>query len=279
MKVGLVLEGGGLRGLYTAGVLDQLLDMPVGIAGIVSVSSGALFGVNFISRQKGRVLRYNGTYLNDKRYMGWQSWITTGNMVNKQFAYYDVPFMLDPFDNDVFKQAKIPFYAVVTNMETGEAEYRRIDDVYEQMEELRASSALPFFSRNVWLDGKPYLDGGIADSIPVEFAQTLGFDKLIVVLTRPRGYKKEKEISKWLSLVYARYPKFKELLLTRSFRYNKQIQKIDELERQGKVFVIAPSRKIEIGRLEKSVQKLHSTYDLGVNDMNSRAVALSDFLQ
>lgn len=171
MKVGLVLEGGAMRGMFTAGVLDVFLDEQIHIDGIVSVSAGALFGVNFPSKQKGRVLRYNKKYLNDKRYMGWHSLFTTGNIVNKDFAFYQLPFELDVFDQEAFARSGIDFYTVLTNVESGEAEYVKIYDAFEQMETLRATSAMPFVSKMVEIDGKKYLDGGIADSIPLRFCQ------------------------------------------------------------------------------------------------------------
>ena len=187
MRVGLVLEGGGMRGLYTAGVLDAFLDAGIEVDGIVSVSAGALFGVNFVSGQRGRALRYNKKYISHPNYMGLRSWLRTGNMVNKDFTYYEIPMKLDVFDQEAFAKANIPFYAVATNVETGQPEYFQIDHVFEQMEILRASSALPLVSKIVEWEGKKYLDGGLSDSIPVEFARSLGFDKLIVILTRPLG--------------------------------------------------------------------------------------------
>ena len=189
MKVGLVLEGGAMRGMFTAGVLDVFLDEQIHIDGIVSVSAGALFGVNLPSKQRGRVLRYNKKYLNDKRYMGWHSLFTTGNIVNKDFAFYQLPFELDVFDQEAFARSGINFYTVLTNVESGEAEYVKIHDAFEQMETLRATSAMPFVSKMVEIDGKKYLDGGIADSIPLRFCQQLGYDKIIVVLTRPLDYR------------------------------------------------------------------------------------------
>lgn len=168
MKVGLVLEGGGMRAMFTAGVLDVFLTENVQVDGIVAVSAGVLFGVNYPAKQYGRALRYNKKYLNDKRYMGWHSLLTTGNIVNKDFAFYELPFTLDPFDAETFRQLKIDFYATLTNVQTGEAEYVKLDDVFNEMEVLRATSAMPFVSKMVEINGQYYLDGGIADSIPLK---------------------------------------------------------------------------------------------------------------
>ena len=154
MKVGLVLEGGAMRGLFTAGVLDVFLQEQIQVDGIVSVSAGALFGVNYPSKQAGRTLRYNLAYLNDKRYIGLSSLLRTGNIVNKEFAFYELPFTLDPFDNQAFKAAGIDFFVTVTNVETGQAEYIKIDDPFAQMETLRATSAMPYVSQYVEIDGK-----------------------------------------------------------------------------------------------------------------------------
>jgi predicted patatin/cPLA2 family phospholipase len=150
VKVGLVLEGGAMRGLYTAGVLDAFMDYDVKVDGIMGVSAGALFGVNYPSKQRGRTLRYNKKYVNDKRYMGLGSLIKTGNIINKEFAYYEIPFKLDKFDEETFEKSGIDFYAVVTNVETGKAEYPLIKNCEKEIEMLRASSCMPIVSSNYW---------------------------------------------------------------------------------------------------------------------------------
>jgi predicted patatin/cPLA2 family phospholipase len=190
-KVGLVLEGGAMRGLYTAGVLDTFLEENIEVAGIIAVSAGALFGANYFSNQKGRTLRYNKNYCKDKRYISIHSLITTGNIVNKDFAFYKITNELEPFDNDTFIKNNKEYYAVITNVESGEAEYINIKDVVENLEVLRASSAMPMVSKMVEINGNKYLDGALADSIPVDKAKELGFDKIIVILTRPVDYRKK----------------------------------------------------------------------------------------
>ena len=192
MKIGLVLEGGAMRGMYTAGVLDVFLDNNIKVDGIVGVSAGVLFGVNYLSNQKGRAIRYNKKYAKDKRYMGIRTLITTGNIINKEFAYYEVPFKLDVFDEKTYEKSDTEFYATVTNVDTGKPEYIRVKNVFEQMELLRATSAMPFVSRMVTLENKKYLDGGISDSIPIEKCKELGYDKVIVILTWPIEYRKTK---------------------------------------------------------------------------------------
>ena len=266
MKVGLVLEGGGMRALFTAGVLDALLDVKeLDIDGIVGVSAGALFGANYVSGQKERAIRYNKKYARDKRYMGLHSWITTGNAVNKDFAFYELPFKLDVFDQEKFKESKIEFHVVMTNVENGQAEYVLIEDVFEQMEYLRATSALPFASKIIEINGKKYLDGGISDSIPIDYCQSLGYDKIILVLTRPENSYKEDKLNFLYKLVYRKYPNLVERLINMGKDYEVVLKKIRNLETENKIFVIRPPKVLKIGRLEKNEDKIQNVYDIGLN--------------
>ena len=265
MKIGLVLEGGGMRGLFSAGVLDALLELKeLSINGIVGVSSGALFGVNYVSKQKERAVRYNKKYADDKRYMGLHSWITTGNAVNKDFAFYELPYKLDIFDNETFKKADTDFYVVMTNVESGKPEYVLIEDAFAQMEYLRATSALPFASKIIEINGKKYLDGGISDSIPIDFCESLGYDKIIAVLTRPEGTYKEDKLGFLYKLVYRKYPNLVNSLLNMATDYEKVLAKIKDLENKGKIFVVRPPEVLKIGRLEKNRDKIQRVYDTGL---------------
>lgn len=266
MKIGLVLEGGGMRGLFSAGVLDALLELKeLSVNGIVGVSSGALFGVNYVSKQKERAVRYNKKYADDKRYMGLHSWITTGNAVNKDFAFYELPYKLDVFDNETFKKAETDFYVVMTNVESGKPEYVLIEDAFAQMEYLRATSALPFASKIIEINGKKYLDGGISDSIPIDFCESLGYDKIIAVLTRPEGTYKEDKLGFLYKLVYRKYPNLVNSLLNMATDYEKVLTKIKDLENKGKIFVVRPPEVLKIGRLEKNRDKIQKVYDTGLN--------------
>ncbi|HHE3620782.1 TPA: patatin family protein [Pasteurella multocida] len=278
MKVGLVLEGGGMRAIFTAGVLDVFLTENVQVDGIVAVSAGVLFGVNYPAKQYGRALRYNKKYLNDKRYMGWHSLLTTGNIVNKDFAFYELPFTLDPFDAETFRQSKIDFYATLTNVQTGEAEYVKLDDVFNEMEVLRATSAMPFVSKMVEINGQYYLDGGIADSIPLKKCQALGYDKIIVVLTRPLEYRKKPTPSWIFNLFYRDYPHLVEKLKTRYQNYNDTVEEIIRLNNNKDIFVIRPSHHLPISRIEKDVEKVQAMYDLGITDAKREMAALKAFL-
>ena len=280
-KVGLVLEGGAMRGLYTAGVLDVMMENNIDIDGIVGTSAGALFGVNYFSRQKGRAIRYNMKYLNDKRFISKKSLFLTGNIINKDFAFYKVTKELDPLDNQAFIENNKEYYATATNVETGKPEYFKITDPINQLEELRATSAMPFASKLIELNGKKYLDGGISDSIPLIKCQELGFDKIIVILTQPLDYRKEKISSKKLKLVHLKYKKYPNLIRTMENRhndYNEIIEKIIDLENKNEIFVIRPSKPLKIAILEKNPEKLEEIYNIGINDCQKIIKDLKEYL-
>lgn len=278
MKVGLVLEGGAMRGLYTAGILDVFLEQDIHVDGIVGVSAGVLFGVNYPSKQKGRALRYNLKYLNDKRYMGLHSLITTGNIVNKDFAFYDLPINIDRFDEQTFIDSGIDFYVTLTNVDTGQAEYVKLSHIFEQMEVLRATSAMPFVSRMVEIDGKRYLDGGIADSIPLEKCRQLGYDKIIVILTRPLEYRKKAVNPLLFKLFYAKYPNLVASLTQRYLNYNQRVEQVIEADKKGEIFVFRPSKTLPIKRIEKDPVKIQAMYDLGVADAHQALADLKHYL-
>lgn len=265
-KTGLVLEGGAMRGMFTAGVLDVFMENKVQIDGIIGVSAGALFGVNFLSNQPGRVIRYNKKYAGDKRNMGIHSLLTTGDIVNKDFAYYTVPQQLDIFDDQTFTDSKIPFYAVVTNMETGQPEYMQVKSVFQDMEILRASGSMPFVTKPVVINGQKYLDGGVSDSIPYKKFFEMGYEHLIVVLTRDIDYVKKPMSKRLISMFYRSYPRFMEQLIRRHDIYNQSIAELKKLEKEGRVTIIRPSEPIQISRMEKDPNKLQEVYELGRKD-------------
>lgn len=279
MRVGLVLEGGAMRGLYTSGVLDVFMDNNIEIDGIIGVSAGVLFGVNYFSKQRGRVIRYNKRFAKDKRYMGIHSLLTTGNIINRDFAYYEVPTKLDIFDSETFKRTGKDFYAVVTNIEEGKPEYIKIEDVFSQMEVLRATSAMPLVSKIVEISGKKYLDGAISDSIPVEKMKSMGYDKIIVILTRTIDYRKKNNEGKLMSVGYKKYPKLVKLLKNRHNYYNDTLDKIVEMEKNNEIFVIRPSREIKIKRIEKDGERLQEMYDLGIDDGKKNIKQLKKYLK
>lgn len=278
MKTGLVLEGGAMRGMFTAGVLDVFLENDITVDCVVGVSAGALFGVNYLSGQNGRVIRYNKRFNSDKNYMGIRPLLREGNIFSTEYAYDRVPRRLDPFDDEAFMKSGVPFYAVTTDVESGEPQYVRINSVFEQMDTLRASGSMPFVSKPVVIDGRKYLDGGISDSIPFEWLSEQGCDKLIVILTRDMEYRK-KPMNKALIKTYGlKYPKVAEKLLNRHTLYNKSVELLKEWEAAGKAFVIRPSETIDIGRIEKNPEKLQSVYDLGRSDGKAVLGALGEYL-
>ncbi len=277
-KNGLVLEGGGMRALFTAGVLDAFLEKSLCIDTMVSVSAGALFGVNYVSQQKGRAVRYNIKFAGDKRYMSLRNWFKTGNVLDKKFAYYDLPMKLDVFDEKKFSESNINFYIVLTNIETGKAEYILIKDVFDQMEYLRATSALPFASKIIKIDGKKYLDGGITDPVPIDYCKKMGCDKLIVVLTRPKGKYKEDKLNWLFKIVYKKYPKLVERLVNMENDYKKTLKKIIELEDKGEIFVIRPDEVLDIGRLETNKEKIKEIYNKGLEKGRKEIEKLEKYL-
>lgn len=279
MKVCLVLEGGAMRGLYTAGILDALVDTDIKIDCIIGVSAGALFGVNYKSKQKGRVLRYNTKYANDKRYMGLHSLITTGNLVNTEFAYHELPTKLDIFDEEEYSKSKTDFYAVITNINTGKAEYKKIINATIQVDELRASGSMPYVSQPVKIDDNYYLDGALADSIPVLKAKEMGYDKVIVVLTRPKEYRKKKRSPLIAKLFYKKYPNLIEAINTRYKQYNDTLDIIEELEDKKDIYVFRPSTDLKIKRVEKDKSKLEAMYNLGLKDFKDNLKSLKNYLK
>ena len=267
MKTGLVLEGGGKRGIYTAGVLDVFLENGISFDGVIGVSAGAIHGCSYVSEQMGRSIRYNLKYGNDYRFMSFLSWLLTGNVVDTKFCYHTLPEKLDPFDNQTFMNSKTDFYVVCSNVETGKPEYILCKDMIKEIDYLRASASLPFVSRIVKLNGKKYLDGGITDSIPFAAFKEMGYDKLVVITTRPKLYRKKPFIWTWLAkLRYKKYPKFIEAILNRHKMYNQEVEKLQKLEESGEVLVIRPSRLIKISKMEKDLGKVDEMYRLGRED-------------
>lgn len=280
MKTCLILEGGAMRGMYTSGVLDVLLENNLHVDGIIGVSAGALFGINYCSKQIGRALRYNKKYINDKSvdYMSFKNLIKTGNLINKDFAFNELPFKLDVFDEKTFRKSKTDFYATITNVKTGKAEYVKIENTEKQMEVFRATGAMPFVSQMVEIDNELYLDGALGDSIPIEKAKDLGYDKLIVVLTRPLNYKKKKPLQILAKIKYKEYPNLIEAINTRYQKYNDTIEKIIDLENKKEIIVVRPTKDLKIKRIERNTDKLQEMYDLGVSDCKKLLPNIKSFL-
>lgn len=266
-KTGLVLEGGGMRGIYTAGVLDVFMEQGITeFDGLMGVSAGAVHGCSYLSGQKGRSIRYYRKYGNDPRFMSFRSLLTTGDLVGEKFCYHDIPDRLDPYDYQAFKKNKTKFYVTCTNVETGEAEYLQITDMKRQIDLIRASASMPYVSRMVHYKGKKLLDGGCADSIPVKAFRKMGYKKNVVVLTRPSGYTKAPENTRLSKLLYRKYPGFCEAMNNRHLQYNHTLAYLRKLEKRGLVFVIRPSEDLRIGRMEHDMEKVQRVYDIGRKD-------------
>lgn len=265
MKTGLVLEGGAMRGLFSAGIIDVLMENDVQFDGIVGVSAGAAFGCNMKSRQAGRAIRYNTKYAKDWRYCSLRSLITTGDIFGGEFCYHYLPKHLDIFDNEAFNNNPQEFFAVCTDVETGEPIYKRLmkadDECYEW---IRASASMPLASKIVNINGRKVLDGGISDSIPLKFMQQQGYEKNIVVTTQPAGYVKEKNsFLPLMRLQLRRYPRFLDAVANRHEMYNAQLEYVAEQERQGKTLVLRPESALTIGHITHDADKMWETYNIG----------------
>lgn len=278
MKTGIVLEGGGKRGIYVAGVLDVLLEHNIFPDGIIGTSAGAVNACSYVSKQYERNIRYNVRFAREKRYMSFYSLITTGNVVGTDFAYNLLPNQLDIFDYDTFENSSIDYYATCSNLETGKAEYIKCDTLRgDRMDYLRASASLPYVSQIVEIDGLKLLDGGICDSIPLKAFQNMGYKKNLVVLTRPKGYVKKPENNMLAKLYYSKYPKFITAMKNRYAVYNKTIKYIEEQEKLGNILVMRPSKSIKVGRMEQNPDVIKEMYELGKSDANKMLQDISLF--
>ena len=222
MKKGLIMEGGAMRGMFTAGVIDVMMEQGIEFDGAVGVSAGAAFGCNYKSKQIGRVIRYNTRFCQDKRYGGFRVLLKEGNFYSKQFCYEEVPLKYDIFDYDTFEQNPMAFYIVCTDVDTGKAVYHKYENRHDHgFEWIRASASMPLVSRMVEIDGRKYLDGAMADSIPVRFFESIGYDRNVVILTQPVGFRKQPDsMLPLMKLCYRKYPKLLEAITTRHEHYN-----------------------------------------------------------
>lgn len=279
-SVGLVLEGGGLRGMFTNGILDVFMKNGIRFDAVVGVSAGVLFGCNYKSNQPGRALRYNLRYKDNIEYMSWKSLIKTGNYVNERFSYHLLPYMLDPFDFNEFKKNPMRFYAVCTDIERGCSVYHEIDDANGiGMRWMQASASMPVFAKPVEIDGRYYLDGGITDSIPLKFIQEKGFKKNIVILTQPADFRKKKaHVGLIMKLLLNRYPMVAELMARRHVMYNNELDYIHSELKKGDTFLICPDEKLDIGRLSMKEDKILRVYEAGVEKAQQFLPQIKDFI-
>ncbi len=279
-QAGLVLEGGGMRGLYTAGVLDFLLDKGIEFSGVYGVSAGACHMCSYLSKQRGRARDINIDYLDTKRYCSLRSLLTTGDLFNVDICYHLIPDYLYPYDNETFEQYKGKAYCVATDIVTGKPEYFRLRDMRKDIDKVRASASLPLVSRNVNIDGRLYLDGGFSDAIPLQKSVMDGNSKNVVIMTKEVGYvRKPATKIALLKLRYFRYPKIAQLMKKRHINYNNQLAYIEGQRKAGKAFVIRPEKPGDVGRLEKNQDKLKALYQQGYDDMARQYDDLMKFLE
>lgn len=281
MKTGLVMEGGAMRGMYTAGVIDVFMENDIAFDGAVGVSAGAVFGCNYKSHQIGRVIRYNKKYCRDPRYVSFRSLLRTGDIYGEEFCYHELPEKLDVFDTDTYKNSPMEFYVVCTDAVTGKAVYHKCDNGDDvDIQWMRASAAMPVLSKLVTIDGQILSDGGTADSIPVRFFQKNGYERNVVILTQPEGYIKNK--NSYMPVIRAalkKYPELVRALENRHEMYNETLEYIREEEKAGKLLVIRPSRKLEVGAVERSPEKLEAVYQTGRKDALERVEEIKAWIK
>jgi len=265
MKTGLVMEGGAMRGMFTAGILDVFMENGIEFDGAIGTSAGAVFGCNYKSRQIGRTIRYNKKYCRDKRYVSFRSLLKTGNLYGVEFAYHLLPEKLDPFDNDAFMNNPMEFYVVCTDAETGKAVYHKCESGSgEDLEWMRASASMPLVSEIVEIGDMRLSDGGVADSVPIEYFKSIGYNKNVIILTQPLGYEKKKnKLLFFARIVLRKYPKLIEAMEKRHKEYNKTTKLIEEMEISGEALVIRPKEKLKIGHIEHNPDVLESVYQIG----------------
>lgn len=265
MKRGLVLEGGAMRGLFTTGITDVMMEAGIEPDGLIGVSAGAAFGCNYKSRQPGRAIRYNKRFARDKRYCSWQSWLKTGDLYNAEFGYHIVPAKYDIFDDKAFNENPMEFYVVCTDVTTGKAVYKQLKEstplTYDW---IRASASMPLASKVVELEGQKVLDGGVADSIPLEYFERIGYDRNVVILTQPEGFIKERNpLMPLMRIALRHYPNMIKAMDTRHLMYNRQLEYVRQAEREGRCLVIRPETAIPIGHISHDPKEMQRVYEMG----------------
>ncbi len=280
MKTGLVLEGGAMRGMFTAGVTDVMMENGISFDGLIGVSAGAVFGCNYKSNQPGRVIRYNMKYCNHPKYCSFRSLLLTGDLYGADFCYRELPNKLDLFDLETYAKNPMEFYVTCTDVTTGKAVYQKCDTADEtDLDWFRASASMPLVSRIVEVGGYKLLDGGIADSIPLKQFQSMGYEKNVVILTQPKDYvKKKNSIIPLARLALFKYPALVQAMAERHLCYNETLSYIKEQEKAGKVLVIQPEESLPVGHVEHNPEKLRVVYELGRKEGEKQLSAIQSFL-
>lgn len=280
MKTGLILEGGAMRGLFTAGVIDVFMENSVEFDGAIGVSAGAAFGCNYKSRQPGRVIRYNKKYAKDPRFCSFRSLIKTGDLFGAEFCYHTIPDKLDLFDTPAYVANPMKFYVVCTDAETGKALYFCDNETGDDtLEYFRASASMPMVSRPVEINGKKLLDGGIADSVPIQYFESIGYDRNVIILTQPLGFvKKPSSAAKVMKYVLKDFPNIAKTMEGRHIEYNTTLEYIAKKEKNGEVLVIRPEAPLPIGRIEHNSDKMQAVYELGRKVAEQRIEEVKKFI-
>lgn len=277
---GLVLEGGGMRGLYTCGVLDAFLEKEIYFKNCIGVSAGICHACSYATRQKGRAKKVVLDYMNDKEYCGVGVMLKTGSYFSEEFLYHRIPEKLVPVDEEAFYKGGTKLYSTVTNCRTGKAEYMEVKDMWKDIDLVRASASLPMMSTMVKIGNEKYLDGGIADSIPIKECERRGLVKNVVVLTQPRDYrKKPNSLYPLMKLRYLRHGAMCEDIKNRHIVYNETLDYLKEREKAGEVLIIAPEKTFGIGRLERDREKLEEVYRIGYEDGLRAAEKIKTFVR
>jgi predicted patatin/cPLA2 family phospholipase len=279
MKKGLVLEGGAMRGLFTAGICDVMMEHNVWPDGLIGVSAGAAFGCNYKSRQPGRAIRYNMRFARDSRYSGTKSLLSTGNYFNADFAYHIVPQTYDKFDDEAFQNNPMEFYVVCTDVSNGKAVYKKLENAdADSYDWIRASASMPLVSRCVELEGYKLLDGGVTDSIPLERFEQLGYQRNVVILTQPDGYLKQRShLMPFIKIALRKHPAMIKAMAKRPEIYNAELEYVRNAEREGRCLVIRPEKKIPIGHVSHNPDQMKLVYDMGRKAGEDRIAAIKDF--
>lgn len=265
MKRGLVLEGGAMRGLFSAGICDVMMEHAIWPDGLIGVSAGAAFGCNYKSRQPGRAIRYNTRFAKDSRFSGIKSLLKTGDYYNAEFAYHIVPTTYDLFDDVAFNANPMEFIAVCTEVTTGKPVYKKLEQSdKETYDWIRASASMPLASKVVKIGTHQLLDGGVSDSIPLAYFENIGYDRNVVILTQPDGYQKEPNpLMPLLKMALRKYPLMIEAMDKRHIMYNHQLEFVRKAEKEGRCFVIRPEKKITIGHISHNPNQMRAVYEIG----------------
>ncbi|MBO7259703.1 MAG: patatin family protein [Paludibacteraceae bacterium] len=281
MKQGLVLEGGALRGLFSVGVMDVLMEHNVRFDGAIGVSAGASFGCNYKSGQIGRVLRYNKRFAKDWRYCSVRSFITTGELFGGEFCFHTFPTQLDLFDDEAFDSNPMEFYVVCTDVETGKAHYQKLmHSDWDSAEWIRASSSMPLAAKIIEMGGRKYMDGGITDSIPLKYFLDLGYEKNLVILTQPLGFeKKQTSLFPLIKWKYRAYPEFVDAIANRPNMYNDTLRLVSEEVEKGRALVVCPPATLPINHVSHNPDLMQEVYEIGRKTADENLERILTYLQ